>query len=45
MMNSNDENASIKIMNTNSESDMNSSTSGPSFSSWGNVGENGWRLG
>jgi Zinc finger C-x8-C-x5-C-x3-H type (and similar) len=29
MMNSNDENASIKIMNTNSEPDMNSSTSGP----------------
>jgi hypothetical protein len=44
VVNSNDENASIKIMNTNSESEIISSTFGPLFSSWGNVSEQPYTL-
>jgi hypothetical protein len=39
VVNSRDENVAIKIMNTNSESEISSSTFDPLFSSWGNVSE------
>jgi hypothetical protein len=39
VVHSHDENVAIKIMNTNSESEISSSTFDPLFSSWGNVSE------